>query len=292
MARTDPYMKVRWEAEELLKELGVTSLPVDPFDIAERLGIALKAMPANAGGASGMLLHANGQFGIGYPTHIDSDGFKLFSVGHEIGHYRLPGHVDAVVDATGRHLSRAGFQSDDRYEREADHFASALLMPTGPFSAELRRCGDGLAAIETLSRRCGTSLEATALRYAQCARDPVAIIRSAGRAIDYAFMSRALEDFPHLDWIRKGTALASDTVTFRFNANSENVRIAARDKGTSALQDWLGGPHRQTVVEEVIGLGSYGKTLTVLTGMEPPDEVEDEDDDDELEEAWIPRFRR
>ena len=85
MARTDPYMKVRWEAEKLLKELGVTSLLVDPFDIAEKLGIALKAMPANAGGASGMLLHVNGQFGIGYPTHIDSDGFKRFSVGHEIG---------------------------------------------------------------------------------------------------------------------------------------------------------------------------------------------------------------
>ena len=159
MARTDPYMKVRWEAEQLLKELGVTSLPVDPFDIAEKLGIALKAMPANAGGASGMLLHINGRFGIGYPTHIDSDGFKRFSVGHEIGHYLLPGHVDAVVDATGRHLSRAGFQSDDRYEREADHFASALLMPTGPFSVELRRCGDGLVAIETLSGCCGTSLE-------------------------------------------------------------------------------------------------------------------------------------
>ena len=105
-------------------------------------------------------------------------------------------------------------------------------------------------------------------------------------------MSRALEDFPNLDWIRKGTPLAADTVTFRFNANTKNVRNAARDKGTSALQDWLGGPHRQTVVEEVIGLGSYGKTLTVLTGMEPPDEVEDEDDDDELEEAWTPRFRR
>lgn len=290
MARTDPYMKVRWEAGRLLNELGVTSLPVDPFDIAEKLGIALKALPANAGGASGMLLYIDGQFGIGYPTHIDSEGFKRFSVSHEIGHYRLPGHIDAVVDATGRHLSRAGFQSDDRYEREADHFASALLMPTGPFSAELRRCGDGLAAIETLSRRCCTSFEATAIRYVQCARDPVAIVRSAGRSIDYAFMSCALEDFPNLDWIRKGTPLAADTVTFRFNANTENVRIAARDKGTSALQDWLGGPHRQTIVEEVIGLGSYGKTLTVLTGIVPPDEVED--DDDQLEEAWTPRFRR
>lgn len=291
MARSDPFMKVRWEAERLLKELGITGLPVDPFKIAEQLGISLMAMPANAGGASGMLLHVNGQFGIGYPTHVESDGFKRFSVGHEIGHYRLPGHVDAIVDASGRHLSRAGFVTDDQYEREADHFASALLMPTGPFTTELRRTGDGLAAVEKLAALCDTSLEATAIRYAQCARDPVAVIRSAGRTIDYAFMSAALMDFPSLDWIRKGTPLATDTVTYRFNGNAENVRKAVRDSGSSALQNWFGGPHRQEIVEEVIGLGSYGKTLTILTGMEPPDEA-DEDDEDDLEEAWTPRFRR
>lgn len=292
MAWIDQFMKVRWEAEQLLKELGITSLPVDPFEIAEQLGIALKAMPPTAGGASGMLLQVDGQFGIGYPTHVESDGFKRFSVSHEIGHYRLPGHVDAIVDSTGRHLSRAGFQTDEKYEREADHFASALLMPTRPFSAELRRCGDGLTTVVKLADLCGTSLEATAIRYAQCARDPVAVVRSAGRTIDYTLMSRALEGFPDLDWIRKGTPIAANTVTFRFNASAENVRTSARDSGTSALQDWFGGPHQQTAVEEVIGLGSYGKTLTVLTGMEPPDEVEDEYDDDELEEAWTPRFRR
>ena len=42
-----------------------------------------------------------------------------------------------------------------------------------------------------------------------------------------------------------------------------------RASGTSGLQDWFNGPHRQEVVEEVVGLGRYGKTLTVLTGMEP-----------------------
>jgi hypothetical protein len=292
MARSDPFVKVRWEAERLLKEIGITGLPVDPFKIAKQLGISLMAMPANTGGASGMLLHVNGQFGIGYPTHVESEGFKRFSVSHEIGHYRLPGHVDAIVDATGRHLSRAGFVTDDTYEREADHFASALLMPTGPFTAELRRAGEGLAAVEKVAALCGTSLEATAIRYAQCARDPVAVIRSAGRSIDYAFMSAALMDFPGLDWIRKGTPLSVDTVTYRFNADAENIRKAARDNGSSALQDWFGGPHRQEVVEEVVGLGSYGKALTILSGMEQPDEPDDEDNDDDLEEAWTPRFRR
>ena len=40
----------------------------------------------------------------------------------------------------------------------------------------------------------------------------------------------------------------------------------------------------------MLGLGGYGKTLTVLTGMEPPDEIEDSEDD--LEASWDVRFRR
>lgn len=288
--RQDPFLKVRWEAERLLLELGIDQLPVDPFVVAERLGITMQSMPASAGGASGMLLHVSGVFGIGYPTHIDNDGFKRFSVAHEIGHYCLPGHVDAIVDARGQHFSKAGFRSTDRYEQEADHFASSLLMPTSLFSAAARRAGAGLKAIETLQAQCEASLEATAIRYAQTSRDPVAVIRSEGGFIDYAFMSDPLKDFPDLEWIRKGAPLPTGSVTEGFNQDADNIACARRADCESSLQDWFNGPHRQEILEEVVGLGSYGKTITVLSGMEPPDEMDDEDED--LEESWTVRFRR
>ena len=41
--------------------------------------------------------------------------------------------------------------------------------------------------------------------------------------------------------------------------------------------------------EEMVGLGSYGKTLTVLSPRESSDE-DDEEDDEALEESWTPRF--
>lgn len=287
--RSDPFIRVHWQAEQLLKELKIDALPIDPFEIARRLDIELRPLPASAGGASGMLLHVGGEFGICYPTHVDSDGFKNFSVAHEIGHYRLPGHPEAVLDEHGRHVSHAGFRSADRYEQEADHFAAALLMPTKLFTAAARQAGEGLKAIVKLAGDCCTSLEATAIRFAQANRDPVAVIRSEGWTIDYAFMSEPLRDFSGLDWIRKGTPLPADCVTRSFNADESNINHGARDEGTSALQDWFDGTHRQDIVEEVIGLGSYGKTLTVLTGMEPLDEVEDEESD--LKESWSPRFR-
>ena len=288
--RSDPFMKARWEAERLLRELEIDTLPIDPFEIARRLDIALRPMPADAGGASGMLLHVGGQFGICYPTHVKSGGFKRFSVGHEIGHYRLPGHVDAIIDDRGQHVSHAGFKSVDRYEQEADHFAAALLMPAKLFTAALKRAGDGLNAIESLAGDCETSLEAAAIRYAQISNDPVAVIRSEGQTIDCAFLSEPLKDFPDLDWIHKGTPLPRGSVTTRFNADRTNIERAARADGASGLQDWFSGPHRQDVVEEVVGLGSYGKTLTVLSGIEPPDEIDD--DEDELEKSWAVRFQR
>ena len=274
MARPyDRFFKVRHEAEQLLRELRIERLPIDPFVIARQLDIELKPLPASAGGASGMLLHVNGVFGIGYPTHVNNKGFRRFSVAHEIGHYRLPGHIDAVLNGRGQHLSRAGFRSSDRYEQEADQFASALLMPAKLFVAAVGRAGEGIRAIETLQAKCETSLEATAIRYVQTSRDPVAVIRSGADTIDYAVMSSSLMDFPSLDWIRKGTPLPSGSVTADFNADAENIARGRRAKGQSCLQDWFNGQHGQEIVEEVVGLGSYGKALTVLTGMEPPDEA-------------------
>lgn len=294
--RSDPLLKVKWEADKLLQELGIDSLPVDPFAIAERLGIALQAMPSRMGGASGMLIHVAGQFGICFPTHIESEGFKKFSVGHEIGHYRLPGHVEAVLDEYGQHVSAAGFRSSSRYELEADHFAAALLMPTRLVSPILKKAVDGLKAVEAIANECETSLEAAAVRYAQLCPDPVAVVRSQGTTIDYAFMSSSLQDFDGLDWIRRDSALPPNCKTREFNVEDTNISRGRRAEGVGALQDWFGGPHRQKILEEVAGLGGYGKTLTVLTGMQPPDEREhddeDNDDDGDLEESWTPRFRR
>jgi hypothetical protein len=43
--------------------------------------------------------------------------------------------------------------------------------------------------------------------------------------------------------------------------------------------------------EEVVGLGGYGRTLTVLSAQDAVD-VEELQEDEELIESWKPRFRR
>jgi hypothetical protein len=50
-----------------------------------------------------------------------------------------------------------------------------------------------------------------------------------------------------------------------------------------------------SITEEVIGLGQYGRTLTVLTCTSLTarvEEAEDEDDEEKMIESWTPRFQK
>jgi hypothetical protein len=279
------------EAEKLIRELGITSLPVMPIEIAKRLGIHVEAMPSKTNhGVSGMLLRHGNEFGILYSTSIDSIGFQNFSVGHEIGHYCLPGHPESVLQ-DGVHASYAGFRAKDRYELEADHFSAGLLMPTALFDPALKKAGDGLDAVIKLSENCKTSLPATGIRYAQRSAEATAIIVSSGNDVDYCFMSDTLREVKGLEWIKKGMPLPRSSATKRLNGDAAKVAKCERVDETGTLQDWFSGTVKAAIYEEAIGLGNYGRTLTVLTAEDLPDQDEIEEEED-LKESWTPRFRR
>ena len=247
--------------------------------------------PASNAGVSGMLIRLDDQFCIAYATHIKSPGFRRFTIAHELGHYFLEGHVDAIFADGPVHESRAGFVSTVSYELEADHFAARLLMPNTLFYAALRGLADGLAAVESLADICCTSLTATAIRYTECAPEPTAIVISSGNKVDYAAMSRSLRDIDGIDWIRKNEPLPRDCVTRTLNSNPERVKRGDRVEGESDFQDWFGGALRIKVSEDAIGLGGYGKTLTVLHGIELPEDSDDDNDEDVVE-SWTPLHRR
>lgn len=282
-------------AEAFLREEGITVLPVDPFAIACSRDIEVKPKPDTAGGVSGMLLRNGNVFGILYATHIASEGFQRFSVGHELGHYFLEGHIDHVLPKDGVHTSHAGFVSADPYELEADQFAAGLLMPSGPFKRALSRHDAGLSAIESVARLCKTSLTATAIRYAELTEDALAIVISTGPIIDFCFMSDTIKSLPQLSWLRKGTPVPQGTVTAKLNANPRRVADGERDEGDIDVMDWLGGSRSARALEEVVGLGNYGKTLTVITCPLVRDETYGDDDEEaegDLEKRWTPRFHR
>lgn len=283
------------KAEAFLRDEGITGVPVDPFAIAAARDIEVRPKPDAAGGVSGVLLRHGDTFGIVYATHVATEGFQRFSIAHELGHYFLDGHIDHVLPEDGIHTSHAGFVSADPYELEADQFAAGLLMPSAPFKRALAPHDPALEVVESLAGLCRTSLTATAIRYAELSSDAVAVVISTGPTIDFCFLSETMKNLRNLTWLRKGSPVPQNTATARLNGNDDAVRKADRVEADIDLTDWLGGAHSVPATEQAVGLGAYGKTLTVITCPSLQDEAyndEDGDDDEDLAESWTPRFKR
>jgi Zn-dependent peptidase ImmA (M78 family) len=275
-----------WQAElraaEVVAKLRIASLPVDPFAIANGEGIVCEEINSVSPGISGCLMKAGDKFGVFYSSSFPNEGFLRFTVAHELGHYFLDGHYEYIFSGgKSRHQSDAGFTSDDRREREADTFAAGLLMPEKLFRASCARSKPGLTAIEGLAEACGTSLTATAIQYARLSDELVAVVCSKAERVQFAFMSQPLKSRRDLNWIKKNTGLPDGTATARFNRDQSNVAKARRIASTSTLDTWFDGGGDSELVEEVIGLGAYGRTLTVLWGESSPDPHENEDESEE-----------
>ena len=267
------------EARELIQRLKIEALPICPFKIAKEHDITIEPKGSSGPGVSGYLVRIGDVFGIQYADHIDSQGFINFTVAHELGHYFIPGHPEALFKGkNGVHQSKSGFVSDDIYEKQADNFAKELLMPEDLFRKAMDRSEIGLKAIEALANTCNTSLTATAIRYCLFSDDPVAIIMSEGNKVYWCFISEPLKSVSGLKWIRKGSLVPSSTHTASYNKKPENILNNVREEGWSNLNRWFEDAPDIEVQEDIVGLGTYGRTLTVLYTSEAIEREEDSED--------------
>lgn len=275
-------------AQDLVTELRIVSLPIDPIQIAADRGITVQSWKPTKKGVSGFLMKQGDSFGISYSSFIENQGFINFTVGHELGHYFLPGHVEKLfVNGAGIHYSYSGFVSSEDCEKEADVFSANFLMPEVLVRKALRGCGGGFSAIEKLSGLCSTSITATAIRFAEFSEDPVAIFVSEGGRIDFCCLSDALRQRQGVTWPKKGDFIPDSGETARFQKVAENISSGCKANGFTMLDEWIDGAPRMEIKEDVVGLGHYGKTLTVLFTEEAIEETEEGDDGE-----WKPRWER
>lgn len=274
------------------RDEGYSAFPVDPFAIAAKHDIHVERKPAGMPGVSGALIFAEPKPIIIYSAELENEGFERFSVAHELGHYFLPDHPDEIRKAGGQHFSRAGFtEGTSSIELEADHFAAGLLMPGGLVRAHLDENQVGLEGICRLAEDARVSLTAAAIRAAECAGFALCIIVSCGAEVRYAFPSDTFKGLGKSIFLRKGDSLPPG-LTAAFNTQSENVLAARRSTGECDLKDWFDTDRHARLDEEVLGLGRYGFTLTVLSSeaLADPSSEDNEEDEDAIVERWTPRF--
>jgi hypothetical protein len=151
-------------AESIAEEL-FPDRAIDPEVIIRRKRITL-SRGAYGDAFDGMLEHRSGRFHIYCNiARVQNSARIRFTLSHELGHYFIDDHRQALSAGLPPHPSLSEYQSDNPAEQEADHFASNLLMPRARFVRVASRLPAGAPAILSLAKRFDTSRTSTALRY-------------------------------------------------------------------------------------------------------------------------------
>lgn len=299
--KTHVYEAVcRRRANEVLEECEITSAPVIPEDIAEAKGIALRIEERFPEDCYGALLRQGNDFSILTWSGCYSEGHRRFTIAHELGHYHLDGHVEALIPADGSAVSfggdyRKALGKRDLYEVEADIFASELLMPERLVRPVIEALPPGLNAVRTLADRFGTSLSSAGVRYAALSPEPVAVLLSHRGDVEWAALSPAFNGWGWADrrvWRGEWTPPRSATRALARDPS----RVTRREEASASglLREWFPGAPAIETGEDALGLGDYGRVMTVLVCPELPlpDDPDEVGDDAEREpEDWRDAMR-
>jgi len=256
---------IQQRAVQVLNEYQINKLPIDPKLIAKKANIKVEPNTDCEKGVSGMLIRAGEIYCIIYATYLGNQGFENFSIAHELGHYFLEGHPEALFKNTNIHKSVANFISDEALERQADIFAASLLMPENLFKDHLTEYEKGMTCIEAMSKLCNTSLTATAIRYAELTTDKIIVIISSNGIIDYCHISKEVFNLKEVEIPKKGDRIPKGTATERILDDSSLMFRQEPLYQETDFRDWLECIKSKKAAEEAKGLGKYGKILTVIS---------------------------
>jgi hypothetical protein len=217
----------------------------------------------------GNLVHHSKEFYI----HLNMDMLNenqypriRFTIGHELGHYFIDEHRNLLKKGTS--LSFNQQHNGLAIEKEANHFASFLLMPTQRFLAAAASLPNGLAAILFLADTFESSIDCTSIQYIKLNCCTGLLIRwNENNTIKTAFCSDNLARILNLG----NRPLLKKQETYLENlktefSNSPPYEIVER---ATPLSRWVatiepGALDDLMCLEQTIKLGKYGGLTLVI----------------------------
>lgn len=118
-----------------------------------------------------------------------------FTLAHELGHYLLAHHRLALMRGTMRPHGSINYLIDNKswkLEREADGFASSLLMPDSAFRKYIRGKKFEFQLLQDIADVFKVSLSAAALRFVEIGNHPIMVVYGMDKKIRWV---RSSEDF-------------------------------------------------------------------------------------------------
>lgn len=158
-------------AEDLISEFGITTPEeIDIEAIAYDRGIEVSYEELHGCEAT---LVGFGNKAIATINPSPSRGRERFSVAHEIGHWQM--HRGQSFRCRSDDVAQ-NYSSDNLREKEADEFASHLLMPTQIFLPAIRAANrPGLNDLQVIANNFEVSLQAISIRLAKLDTLPVIV---------------------------------------------------------------------------------------------------------------------
>lgn len=238
---------------------------VDPERIVHAVGLTLN-YGAYLDYFDGLLEHKSRRFHI--YCNLDRvenarSGRAHFTIAHELGHYFIDEHRNALAaGVVPAHPSFCEHESELLVEREADHFASNLLMPTARFSKACRSKRVGLESILALAELFGASITSTALRYTQLGIVPCAVFKWSGATLQWRWLSTETFSARFGAVVRSAAELPPDSPTARALRGETPVDKRYFEAGTT-VSAWFrkiedGSYRNDILIEQAISLGRFG----------------------------------
>ncbi len=125
---------------------------------------------------TGMLQHENSEFDIFINlTKLKNKKYSRtrFTVAHELGHFYIDAHRNLLKNGYSLSYDKElNYFSNDPVEKEANHFATNLLMPPSRFKADMNSYTIGVDAVRTIAKKYNTSLTSTLIQYRNLLAQP------------------------------------------------------------------------------------------------------------------------
>lgn len=205
-------------------------------------------------GSEGRLLRKDGRAIITVNAGIREEGRKRFAIAHELGHFQL--HTSSQLIFCSE-TDMFVWREDKLQEREANEFASSLLMPEHIFIRYRKLEQPNLNTVLELAGEFRTTLTATALRYVQLSIEPCAVVISKDRTIKWYKRS---DDFEF--HVRVGETLSPFCYASNFYKETSMPAIPEKVPADA----WLAGeidPEAE-IFEHSLPIPSYNVVLSLL----------------------------
>lgn len=145
-----------------------------------------------------------------------------FTLAHELGHYFIDNHrIGLQKGLLHPHGSISHGSSNHKIEREADYFASCLLMPEERFVKDCVKRKFSFSIIEELAQKYVVSLTACAIRFADVGNHPILIVYCENNKVLWKWSSK---DFPYWNLAKKNGVIPEDTLVGEYFKTSKGEK--------------------------------------------------------------------